>query len=144
MSADIVRNQLLEQILRQLTRIADEDAKRNRLLEADMAERLEAMQRHDAREQAALDSFLEAAAHPFPGVRPAVPGTCDRAPYGWYCTRERGHDGPCAALPAEPPDTRPTFEEFTKGDPDDVALVCRSCGPCYRDGCEHHQPEKRS
>jgi hypothetical protein len=26
--------------------------------------------------------------------------TCDRtkAPEGWYCTRELGHDGPCAAM----------------------------------------------
>lgn len=24
---------------------------------------------------------------------------CDRPPRGWYCTRARGHDGPCAALP---------------------------------------------
>lgn len=24
---------------------------------------------------------------------------CDRPPAGWYCTRESGHDGPCAAWP---------------------------------------------
>jgi len=24
-------------------------------------------------------------------------GTCDLPPLGWYCTREKGHDGPCAA-----------------------------------------------
>jgi hypothetical protein len=29
------------------------------------------------------------------GVRRA----CPVPPAGWYCTRERGHDGPCAALP---------------------------------------------
>lgn len=23
--------------------------------------------------------------------------TCDIPPPGWYCTRERGHEGPCAA-----------------------------------------------
>ncbi len=22
---------------------------------------------------------------------------CDRPPKGWYCTREKGHEGPCAA-----------------------------------------------
>lgn len=22
---------------------------------------------------------------------------CDLPPLGWYCTREKGHDGPCAA-----------------------------------------------
>jgi len=25
------------------------------------------------------------------------PRACDKAPEGWYCTREAGHDGPCAA-----------------------------------------------
>jgi hypothetical protein len=25
--------------------------------------------------------------------------TCTMAPAGWYCTRESGHDGPCAAKP---------------------------------------------
>lgn len=24
---------------------------------------------------------------------------CDRPPAGWQCTRDRGHDGPCAASP---------------------------------------------
>lgn len=24
--------------------------------------------------------------------------TCDKAPAGWSCTREAGHDGPCAAV----------------------------------------------
>lgn len=24
---------------------------------------------------------------------------CKRPPSGWYCTREEGHEGPCAALP---------------------------------------------
>lgn len=24
---------------------------------------------------------------------------CDMAPAGWYCSREPGHDGPCAARP---------------------------------------------
>jgi hypothetical protein len=25
---------------------------------------------------------------------------CNVPPAGWYCTREKGHDGPCAAHPA--------------------------------------------
>lgn len=24
--------------------------------------------------------------------------TCEKAPKGWKCTRETGHDGPCAAV----------------------------------------------
>jgi hypothetical protein len=24
---------------------------------------------------------------------------CEVPPEGWYCTREAGHDGPCAAMP---------------------------------------------
>lgn len=24
--------------------------------------------------------------------------TCDKAPKGWKCTRDVGHDGPCAAV----------------------------------------------
>ena len=27
----------------------------------------------------------------------AAPVSCDVPPEGWYCTREKGHDGPCAA-----------------------------------------------
>jgi len=26
--------------------------------------------------------------------------SCDVPPEGWYCTRPKGHDGPCAAHPA--------------------------------------------
>jgi len=33
-----------------------------------------------------------------PAARP--PGACDQPPEGWYCTRTKGHDGPCAALRA--------------------------------------------
>lgn len=25
--------------------------------------------------------------------------SCDLPPEGWYCTREKGHEGPCAAYP---------------------------------------------
>lgn len=34
---------------------------------------------------------------------------CDVPPEGWYCTRERGHAGPCAALPL--------FQEFPAAPP---------------------------
>lgn len=27
---------------------------------------------------------------------------CDIPPEGWHCTREKGHDGPCATLPDDP------------------------------------------
>jgi len=27
---------------------------------------------------------------------------CDLPPVGWRCTRESGHDGPCAAVPDDP------------------------------------------
>lgn len=27
------------------------------------------------------------------------PESCDVAPKGWYCTRPKGHEGPCAAYP---------------------------------------------
>lgn len=33
-------------------------------------------------------------------IRSTVPfGRCDVPPAGWRCTREPGHDGPCAAVP---------------------------------------------
>lgn len=32
-------------------------------------------------------------------ARKAKP-SCERPPHGWVCTREHGHEGPCAALPA--------------------------------------------
>jgi hypothetical protein len=35
---------------------------------------------------------------------------CDLAPAGWWCTRHKGHEGPCAARPLEPT-------------PDDVAAL---------------------
>jgi hypothetical protein len=44
-----------------------------------------------AREQSAA---LEAA-----GVRSDLTPRCDRAPPGWQCSRDRGHEGPCAAHP---------------------------------------------
>lgn len=33
---------------------------------------------------------------------------CLRPPLGWSCSREAGHDGPCAASPAEGDDVRST------------------------------------
>lgn len=35
-----------------------------------------------------------ATSHKVPPAR-----ACDKPPEGWYCTRERGHEGPCAAWP---------------------------------------------
>lgn len=26
---------------------------------------------------------------------------CDRSPEGWYCSREKWHNGPCAARPTD-------------------------------------------
>lgn len=35
---------------------------------------------------------------------------CNRPPKGWYCTRDYGHDGPCAAHPdLVPPKKEPLF-----------------------------------
>lgn len=34
---------------------------------------------------------------------PIRPDECARAPVGWRCTRDHGHDGPCAAVPAYSP-----------------------------------------
>lgn len=31
-----------------------------------------------------------------------VNGVCNRPPPGWWCSRESGHAGPCAARPAAP------------------------------------------
>jgi len=33
-------------------------------------------------------------------------GKCQKPPAGWRCTRERGHDGPCAAVPIVGPKQR--------------------------------------
>ena len=30
-----------------------------------------------------------------------VESRCSKPPEGWYCTRQEGHDGPCAALPTQ-------------------------------------------
>lgn len=38
-----------------------------------------------------------------------LPG-CDRPPPGWVCTRERGHDGPCAAVRVTVNDSEPEPE----------------------------------
>jgi hypothetical protein len=31
------------------------------------------------------------------------PSHCTKPPKGWACTRTPGHEGPCAALPDQPP-----------------------------------------
>lgn len=40
-----------------------------------------------------------------PDDRPVSQG-CTRPPLGWVCTREAGHDGPCAAHPLDWDDPR--------------------------------------
>jgi len=34
--------------------------------------------------------------------KPQDAGVCSVAPAGWWCSREPGHDGPCAAHPETP------------------------------------------
>lgn len=43
---------------------------------------------------------------------------CNVPPEGWYCTREPGHDGPCAAKP-----TSGKLEEWFADAPDDEATL---------------------
>ncbi len=52
------------------------------------AESREGRQARQARAEALTD-----AAHP-----DLYPKRCEKAPLGWHCTREGGHDGPCAAV----------------------------------------------
>lgn len=39
---------------------------------------------------------------------------CDLPPSGWYCTREKGHDGPCAAR-RSPPEPLPVPPDPIRG-----------------------------
>lgn len=34
-------------------------------------------------------------------VAPPQAGTCDRPPEGWYCSREKDHEGPCPTWPSD-------------------------------------------
>jgi hypothetical protein len=34
-----------------------------------------------------------------PGEHGAIAPRCDLAPDGWWCSRNKGHEGPCAARP---------------------------------------------
>jgi hypothetical protein len=36
-------------------------------------------------------------------AEPLVPNACDVPPEGWWCSREAGHEGPCAAREIIPP-----------------------------------------
>lgn len=45
--------------------------------------------------RALVEAEIAAFSQHMPGER----GTCDRPPAGWYCTRDDGHTGPCAAWP---------------------------------------------
>jgi len=40
---------------------------------------------------------------------------CTKAPHGWYCTRQRGHSGPCAALPDPAADLHTSLESALRG-----------------------------
>lgn len=47
---------------------------------------------------AEIERLLEVA--PKATVDQVAHAVCTLPPPGWYCTRERGHEGPCAAHPA--------------------------------------------
>jgi hypothetical protein len=53
--------------------------------------------------------------------------TCDKPPSGWKCTRELGHDGPCAAYPdtvrPEPLPGPVSLESV-----DESPVICTGCG----------------
>lgn len=42
---------------------------------------------------------------------------CARPPTGWDCTREPGHEGPCAAVPTPNVSLKPTVHHFEKDCP---------------------------
>lgn len=44
------------------------------------------------------DDTTEELVYPYRDSAPP-PGDCDRAPPGWFCSRDKGHAGPCAAWP---------------------------------------------
>jgi|SRR5579871_2792792 len=54
---------------------------------------------------------------------------CRRPPEGWWCSREPGHDGPCAARPIPPHDWEPDFSE---GEPPVENGACGLCGREHR------------
>lgn len=37
---------------------------------------------------------------------------CELPPEGWWCSREPGHDGPCAARPGSPAWEGPYWEDY--------------------------------
>lgn len=41
--------------------------------------------------------FMEEVATQLDGARAPDPKSCTVPPEGWYCTRQAGHEGPCAA-----------------------------------------------
>lgn len=49
-------------------------------------------------------------------VRKVASDTCDRPPAGWSCSREPGHEGPCAALPVHQggPDNEPYDKQISR------------------------------
>lgn len=66
-----------------------------------------------------------------------LPAQCQRPPFGWFCSREPGHEGPCAAWPHEPVEKEeparggeepavPTAEEREEADRLTRAVIGRS------------------
>lgn len=62
-----------------------------------------ARQRQSRAAAAAQSEAFDAA-----GVLPNVAPRCELAPPGWWCTRNRGHEGPCAAQQLEATEAAPT------------------------------------
>lgn len=62
--------------------------------------------------------------------------TCRRPPTGWYCSREPGHDGPCAARPEpEPQMTEALIQGLGQFPHCDVGVL-HARGEC--DYCDRH------
>ncbi len=57
-------------------------------------------ERRDGDEAPPVDVVFEIEEDPFPSVPPAR--RCALPPPGWECSREAGHDGPCAARRKDP------------------------------------------
>lgn len=54
---------------------------------------------------------------------------CDIPPKGWACTREYGHDGPCAAIPTPPPPRKPTCRQLDEAVPLQLIATKKSAIP---------------
>lgn len=65
----------------------------------------------DARKTALLESRRTSYGEPGTSVPLAL---CNVPPKGWFCTREGGHEGPCAAHPDVPPLTREGADDWAR------------------------------